>query len=77
MIELLHNFFAGMTFAAGVTVGAVLCRIATKEGRKEVADDVKASHARIEERLLGSLKCHERMAAAMEIMARKADASDQ
>ena len=73
MIEILHNFFAGITFAAGVTVGAVLCRIATKEGRKEMVDDVKASHARIEERLLGSLKCHERMAVAMELMARKSD----
>ena len=73
MVEILHNFFAGITFAAGVTVGAVLCRIATKEGRKELTDDVKASHTRIEERLLGSLKCHERMAVAMELMARKSD----
>ena len=73
MLEILHNFFAGITFAAGVTVGAVLCRIATKEGRKELTDDVRVSHARIEERLLGSLKCHERMAVAMELMARKSD----
>ena len=76
-MELLHNFFAGITFAAGVTVGAVLCRIATKEGRKELTDDVRASHARIEERLLGSLKCHERMAAAMEVMARKAEGENE
>lgn len=70
MIELLHNFLAGITFAAGVTVGAVLCRIATKQGSKELTDDVKASHARIEERLIDSLRCHERIALAMEVMAR-------
>lgn len=73
MIDILHSFFAGITFAVGVTVGALLCRIATKEGRKEMANEVRESHARIEERLLGSLKCHERMAVAMETMARKSD----
>lgn len=73
MLEILHNFFAGITFAAGITVGAILCRIATKEGRKELPDEVKSRHAVIEERLSGSLKCHERMAVAMELMARKSD----
>ena len=75
MIEILHNFFAGITFAAGVTFGAVLCRIATNEGRRGMLDDVKTSHRQIEERLLGSLKCHERMAIALEIMAQKSNIS--
>ena len=71
MIEILHNFFAGITFALGVTVGAVLCRIASKEGRTEMVDTVKSSHERIEERLRMSLKCHERIAGAMEAIAQK------
>ena len=71
MIDILHSFFAGITFAVGVTVGALLCRIATKEGRKELTDDVKASHARIEERLLGSLLCHERIATSLELLTKR------
>lgn len=72
MIDILHSFGCGIAFAAGVTVGVLLCRAATKEGRKEMGEEWKASQARIEARLTGSLQCHERIALSLEAMSRDA-----
>ena len=66
MIDILHAFAAGIAFVVGVTVGAVLCQIASRAQRRQFAEDWKQSQDRIDARLRGSLLCHERIATALE-----------
>lgn len=70
MIDILHSFGAGIAFAVGVTVGAILCRIATREGRKEITDDWKQHQTKVEERLSKYVVESGRMAAALEMIAK-------
>ncbi len=72
MIDLLHSFAVGIAFSVGVCTGALLCTIATRAGRKEAQQSFKDSQDKIERRLAGSLKCHTRMADAMERWAENA-----
>ena len=66
MIEILQTFAAGITFAIGVGVGAMLCRMATKDRQSDSFDaSIIATQKRMEDRLSGSLYCHQRMADAM------------
>lgn len=68
MIEIIHTFFAGITFSVGVVIGALLCRMATEKGRKEIREETREINEKIHARLNASLACHERMADAMETM---------
>jgi uncharacterized membrane-anchored protein YhcB (DUF1043 family) len=70
MIDILHSFGAGIAFAVGVTVGAILCRIATREGRKEITDDWKQHQAKVEDRLSKYVVESGRMATALEMIAK-------
>lgn len=68
MIDILNTFLSGITFALGVALGAVLCRMATKDGRKETAEEVREINNKIHDRLNSSLLCHERMALSLEAL---------
>lgn len=67
MIDILHSFSVGIAFAVGVSIGAILCQLASRTQRKQFADDWRETQDRIEARLTGSLLCHERIAAALEL----------
>jgi len=67
MIELIHTFFAGITFSVGVLAGAILCQMASKQGRKDAVEEARKTNEKIHERLNESLFCHQRMADSLEI----------
>ncbi len=71
MIDILHSFGAGIAFAVGVTVGAVLCRIASAEGRKEITREWKEHQNKVEDRLAKYVIESGRIATALESMANK------
>jgi uncharacterized membrane-anchored protein YhcB (DUF1043 family) len=61
-MNIIDPFVSGIAFAVGVTVGALLCRLATKQGRQAVSDEIADYHNRVEERLQKSLLVHTEMA---------------
>jgi len=75
MIDYLHAFGIGIAFSVGVVTGATLCTLATRQGRKEAADEMRKHFAQVEERLTGSLACHQRMAHVMEALAARNQAT--
>ena len=66
MFELLHSFAVGIAFSVGVVAGAMLCRIATTEGRKEMARETEARWKATEDRLAKYVLNTERIALAIE-----------
>lgn len=71
MIEILHAFAIGIAFSVGVTVGAVLSSIASRQGRKEMVEDWKSHQTRVEDRLAKYVVESGRMAAALELIAKE------
>ena len=51
MWDMLYAMGIGISFSVGIVAGATLCRLATKEGRKEEAAEWKAYRDIVEERL--------------------------
>lgn len=51
MWDVFHSFSAGIMFAVGVCVGAYLCRLATREGRKEETEEIKQHFAFVRDNL--------------------------
>jgi len=62
MWDMLYAFGIGISFSVGVMIGATLCRIATKEGRKDMMASVEAHNKMVEERLSKSIFQHTRIA---------------
>ena len=51
MWDMLYAFGIGISFSVGVIVGAALCRMATKEGRKDEMAAWQKHRDEVEERL--------------------------
>ncbi len=71
MMEYLHAFAVGISFTVGVTVGAILCRLATREGLREMRQIAAENSQRIEERLAKYVTHTERIAVALETLTRE------
>lgn len=41
MWDMIYAFGIGISFAVGIGVGALLCRIATEKGRRELSDEMR------------------------------------
>lgn len=70
MIDLLHAFAVGIAFSVGVVTGAILCQLATRKGREEAKVEYIKHYQAVEDRLMASLGCHQRMASSIETISR-------
>lgn len=68
MWDVFHSFAAGITFAVGVCVGAYLCRLATREGRKEEAEEIKQHFAFVRDNLVKQVVQAENIAYCLRII---------
>jgi uncharacterized membrane-anchored protein YhcB (DUF1043 family) len=71
MSVFLQSFGIGIAFAVGVVVGGFLCSLATQRGRQELSKSVADHYNRVEDRLAIYVAHTERIAVAMEALAKK------
>lgn len=71
MWDMLYAFGIGISFSVGICVGAFLCRIATKEGRKDEMEAWKKHREEVEERLGKTVFEQGRIADAITLIAEK------
>lgn len=71
MIEVLHSFAMGITFALGVAIGAYLCAVASKIGGTQFRKDWQEHYRRTEERLCKTVEVQTRIADALEKLTKK------
>lgn len=65
MWDMIYAFGIGISFSVGVVFGAALCRMATKEGRKEELEMWNKHRAEVEKRIGLSVIEHGRIADAL------------
>lgn len=66
MIEILHTFAAGISFAVGAFVGGMICLTIVQASQKKFREDLANHYRTTEERLGESMKAHVRIAECLE-----------
>lgn len=66
MIEILHTFAAGISFAVGAFVGMTVCLLVMQATQKKFREDWSKHYRVTEERLGESMKAHVRIAECLE-----------
>ena len=61
-MNIIDPLVSGIAFSVGICLGAVLCRLATKQGRAALGDEIREYHERVENRLHESLRVHKEIA---------------